>query len=91
MWYRYLRMHFNLNCALQGALHLISGSCNKRTLAIRRNWETLAELWPAIAQAQHFEKPSILRIIDDIITKVVKAQETVAITLPVSLCAVLQG
>jgi len=76
---------------LQGALHLISGSCNKRTLAIRRNWETLAELWPAIAQAQHFEKPSILRIIDDIITKVVKAQETVAITLPVSLCAVLQG
>ncbi|KAK7103315.1 proteasome activator complex subunit 4B-like [Littorina saxatilis] len=68
----------------KGALHTILGSGNKRTLAIRRNWETLTELWPAIAQAQHFEKPSILRIIDDIITKVAKSQETVAITIEIS-------
>lgn len=68
----------------KGALHLILGSGNKRTLAIRRSWETLSQLWPAIAQAQYFEKPSILRILDDIITKVVKAQETVAISIEVS-------
>jgi hypothetical protein len=69
----------------QGALHLVLGSGNKRTFAIRRNWETLLELWPAIAQAQRFEKPSILKIVDDIITKVCKSQETIAITVPVSL------
>ncbi|XP_076463728.1 proteasome activator complex subunit 4B-like [Babylonia areolata] len=68
----------------KGALHLILGSGNKRTLAIRRSWPTLAALWPAIAQSQQFEKPSILRIVDDIITKVVKAQETIVIKLSVS-------
>ena len=74
-------LHFSL---LQGTLHLISGSNHKRTFAIRRNWETLLDLWPAIAQAQQFEKPSILKVIDDIITKVAKSQETIAITVPVS-------
>ncbi|KAL8607379.1 hypothetical protein ACOMHN_024404 [Nucella lapillus] len=68
----------------KGALHLILGSGNKRTLAIRRSWDTLAQLWPAVAQAQHFEKPAILRIVDDIITKVVKTQETIAISIEVS-------
>ncbi|KAK7466612.1 hypothetical protein BaRGS_00037269 [Batillaria attramentaria] len=55
------------------------GSGGKRSLATRRNWEVLSELWPAISQAQHYEKPSILQIVDAIITKVVKSQETVAI------------
>lgn len=63
----------------KGSLHIILGSGGKRSMATRRNWEVLSELWPAICQAQHFEKPSILRIVDEIITKVVKAQETVAI------------
>jgi hypothetical protein len=80
-----LNKKFKFKCCQQGALHLVLGSGNKRTFAIRRNWETLLELWPAIAQAQRFEKPSILKIVDDIITKVCKSQETIAITVPVSL------
>lgn len=53
----------------------------KKPLATKLNWKVLGQLWPAIGKAQQFEKPSIIRIIDDIITNIAKTQETVAINM----------
>lgn len=59
----------------QGALYVVLG-IGKRTLASKRSWEVIGQLWPAIIQAQQSEKPSILRVVDDIIAKVSKNLES---------------
>ncbi|PVD25485.1 hypothetical protein C0Q70_13141 [Pomacea canaliculata] len=67
----------------KGTLHMVLGA-GKKPLATKLNWKVLGQLWPAIGKAQQFEKPSIIRIIDDIITNIAKTQETVAINMLVS-------
>ncbi|KAL3873182.1 hypothetical protein ACJMK2_036330 [Sinanodonta woodiana] len=67
----------------KGALYLVQGG-NKRNIATKRSWEVICEIWPAIVQAQHYEKPSILKVIDDIVTKAVKNVETTAIKIQVN-------
>ena len=54
-------------------------------LATKRSWQTLNEVWPALVQARYFEKPSVLRVIDEIINKVFKSLETFSITMQVSI------
>ncbi|GFN96540.1 proteasome activator complex subunit 4 [Plakobranchus ocellatus] len=67
----------------KGSLHTIQGG-GKTCLANKRNWETLLKLWPSLVQAQHSEKPSILRVIEDIMNKVFKGLETFAIVIMTS-------
>jgi proteasome activator subunit 4 len=55
----------------------------KRCLATKRSWEVIGQLWPAIVQAQQSEKPSILRVVDDIIAKVSKNLESPGIEIKV--------
>ncbi|VDI21300.1 proteasome activator subunit 4 [Mytilus galloprovincialis] len=59
----------------KGALYVILGS-GKRNMATKRSWEIISGLWPAITQAQHSEKPSILKVVDDMINKVDKNMES---------------
>ncbi|CAG5135841.1 unnamed protein product, partial [Candidula unifasciata] len=64
----------------KGSLYVIQ-SGGKTCLANKRDWQSLSKLWPAIVQAQQFEKPSILRVIEDIMNKVYKGLETFAVTI----------
>ena len=67
----------------QGALFVLLGN-NKNNIAMKRSWEVSTLIWPAIVQSQHSEKPSILKVIDDIVRKVVKNVESAAIEIKVS-------
>ena len=62
----------------KGSLYVILGN-GKRNMATKRSWEIISDMWPAITQAQHSEKPSILKVIDDMINKVDKNMESPAI------------
>ncbi|KAK3093564.1 hypothetical protein FSP39_017345 [Pinctada imbricata] len=64
----------------KGALYVIYGN-GRYNLAAKRSWKVIGKLWPAIVQAQHFEKPSILKIVDDIVIKVSKGMESPAIRI----------
>ncbi|KAH9509108.1 Proteasome activator complex subunit 4, partial [Bulinus truncatus] len=68
----------------KGSLYIIQGGGSKSCLAIKRDWSTLALLWPAIVQADQFEKPTILKVIEDILNKVFKNLETFSITITTS-------
>ena len=45
----------------KGALYLVLGPKGK-SLLIKHNWETFAALCPAVVQASHSEKPSIIKV-----------------------------
>lgn len=68
----------------KGSLYTIQGGGGKSCLASKRDWGTLAMIWPALVQAKQFEKPSILKVIEDILNKVFKNLETFAITINTS-------
>lgn len=58
---------------------------NKRSLVTKRNWEVIGRLWPALVQAQlKCEKPSVLKLFDDVIDKLHNDIETTEIELMVS-------
>ena len=68
---------------LQGALYIVLGQ-NKRSLVTKRNWDVITQLWPALVQAQlHCEKPSMLRLFDEIIDKLHSDIETTELSLVV--------
>lgn len=73
-YYYTYNLLFYISC-YQGALYVVLG-IGKRSLASKRSWEVIGQLWPAIVQAQQSEKPSILRVVDDIIAKVSKNLES---------------
>ena len=50
---------------------------------MKRSFEVSTLIWPAIVQSQHSEKPSILKVIDDIVHKIMKNVETTAIEIKV--------
>ena len=56
---------------------------SKRNIATKRSWEIISKVWPAITQAHHSEKPSILNLIDQIVSKTVKNAETTEINIKV--------
>jgi len=62
---------------------------NKRSLVTKRNWDVMTRLWPALVQAQlHCEKPSVLKLFDDVIDKLHNDIETTEIELVVSVVSV---
>jgi len=68
---------------VKGALYVVLGE-NKRSLVTKRNWDVMTQLWPALVQAQlHCEKPSVLKLFDDVIDKLHNDIETTEITLVV--------
>jgi hypothetical protein len=70
---------------LQGALYVVLGE-NKRSLVTKRNWDVITQLWPALVQAQlHCEKPSMLRLFDEVIDKLHTDIETTELSLVVSM------
>lgn len=71
----------------KGTLYIVFG-VGKKNIATKCNWSVLGDLWPAIAQAQHSEKPSIIKVIDEIINKIVKNMESIAIDIKVTSTAV---
>jgi proteasome activator subunit 4 len=57
---------------------------NKRSLVTKRNWDVITQLWPALVQAQmHCEKPSVLRLFDDVIERLHSDIETTELSLVV--------
>ena len=74
---------------VQGALYIVLGE-NKRSLVTKRNWEVVGRLWPALVQAQlKCEKPSVLKLFDNVIDKLHNDIETTEIELVVSAATVL--
>ncbi len=67
----------------QGALHVVMGQ-NRRSLMTKRSWDIIMKVWPAVVQAQHSEKPSILRLIDDMAEKLHKNVESTELIIKVS-------
>lgn len=55
----------------KGALYILIGSGKSRSLLTRHDWDTLIQIWPKLIQAQHSEKPSIVRLIDSMMNLVV--------------------
>jgi len=68
---------------IQGALFVVLGE-NKRSLVTKRNWDVMTRLWPALVQAQlQCEKPTVLKLFDDVIDKLHNDIETTEIKLVV--------
>ena len=67
----------------QGALYLMLGQ-DKRSLVTKRSWEIMQQTWPVMVQAQHSEKPSVLRLIDAVIEKLHKNVETAELAIKVT-------
>jgi len=64
----------------KGALYLILGPKGK-SLLIKHNWETFAALCPAVIEASHSEKPSIIKVFSAVQETVVHHFETLTIIL----------
>ena len=50
----------------------------------KHSWEVMNIVWPALVQAQHSEKPSILKLVDDIMDNLHKNIEAADLKLKVS-------
>jgi len=74
----------------KGSLYTVQGG-PRTCLATKRSWETLSSVWPALVQAQQFEKPSILHVLDDIVNKVFKSLETFSVLQQVPDAVVLSA
>ncbi|XP_029642324.1 proteasome activator complex subunit 4 [Octopus sinensis] len=68
---------------LKSSLHIIQGNVSK-ALVVKREWNVLNALWPAVAKAQHSSELSVLRLIDDVNSRVSKSFETPAIKIETS-------
>ena len=75
---------------MQGALYLVLGE-QKRSLVTKRSWEVIGSVWPKIVEAQHSEKPSILKLIEDIADKLHKNIESTEISIKVFHLQIIRG
>lgn len=67
----------------KGALYVVLGHKGS-SLLTARDWSTLNVLWPALVNAKHSEKPSIIRLIDIEITgHVRKTFDTLALNVDI--------
>ncbi|XP_034040183.1 proteasome activator complex subunit 4A isoform X2 [Thalassophryne amazonica] len=88
----------NSNVTLQqfkGALYCLLGNHSGVCLANLHDWECIVQTWPAIVRsglssAMSLEKPSIVRLFDDLADKIHRQYETIGIdfTIPDDCCAV---
>ncbi len=76
-------------CVLsQGALYCLLGNHSGVCLANLHDWECIALTWPAIVRsglssAMSLEKPSIVRLFDDLADKIHRQYETIGIDFTV--------
>lgn len=73
-----------LSACPQGALYCLLGNHHGVCLANLRDWECNALTWPAIVRsglssAMSLEKPSIVRLFDDLADKIHRHYETIEI------------
>ncbi|XP_050688195.1 proteasome activator complex subunit 4-like isoform X2 [Eriocheir sinensis] len=62
----------------KGSLYLLLGRQGK-SLMVRRDWESLNMVWPALISSQHSEKPSIIRLMNALSDAVYYYMELIAI------------
>lgn len=60
----------------KGLLYLVLGKRSCNAIMIDPNWNFLKELWPALVESPHSEKPSIVKLIDRISSLVQKGFDT---------------
>uniref|UniRef100_A0A3Q3VQG8 Proteasome activator subunit 4 n=1 Tax=Mola mola TaxID=94237 RepID=A0A3Q3VQG8_MOLML len=79
----------------KGALYCLLGNHSGVCLANLHDWECIALTWPAIVRsglssAMSLEKPSIVRLFDDLADKIHRQYETIGIdfSIPIECCAV---
>ncbi|GAB1609586.1 proteasome activator complex subunit 4-like [Argonauta hians] len=68
---------------LKSSLHIIMGNLSK-ALVVKREWNVLSALWPAVVQTQHCSELSFCRLIDDVNSRISKSFETPAIKIETS-------
>lgn len=73
---------------LQGALYCLLGNHSGVCLANLHDWECIALTWPAVVRsglssAMSLEKPSIVRLFDDLADKIHRQYETIGIDFSV--------
>ncbi|XP_055031264.2 proteasome activator complex subunit 4B isoform X1 [Misgurnus anguillicaudatus] len=80
----------------KGALYCLLGNHGGVCLANLHDWDCIAQTWPAIVRsglssAMSLEKPSIVRLFDDLADKVHRQYETIGIDFTVPESAVFLG
>ena len=73
----------------KGALYCLLGNHSGVCLANLHDWDCIAQTWPAIvssglSQAMSLEKPSIVRLFDDLAEKIHRQYETIGLDFAVS-------
>lgn len=56
----------------------------EQSLIYKHNFKAIGKLWPALIEAQHSEKPSILKVIEKILNKLHKHISTMPLQMNVS-------
>ena len=74
----------------KGALYVILGTQGKSILT-KHSWEAFAQLCPALIEASHSEKPSIIKVFSALVDVVVQNLDTVTITYTLPDCMVSQA
>lgn len=60
----------------KGLLHLVVGRRSCSSIVIDANWSYLRQIWPALVESPHSEKPSIVKLLDRICNLVQKGFDT---------------
>lgn len=74
---------------IQGALYCLLGNHGGVCLANLHDWDCITQTWPALVRsglspAMSLEKPSIVRLFDDLADKIHRQYETIGINFSVS-------
>ncbi|CAD5119000.1 DgyrCDS7656 [Dimorphilus gyrociliatus] len=67
----------------KGALYCILGE-REQSLIYKHNFKAIGKIWPALIEAQHSEKPSILKVIEKILNKLHKHVSTMPLGIYIS-------
>lgn len=80
----YIRKENNVSHEqFKGALYILLGIKQQSLLRVH-NWEVLKEIWPAIVDAPYSEKPSIIKLLEQISSTILKYSDTIQIELKVT-------